>query len=138
VLKENRVPGIHGIFHAASPLNLDLATWESVVVPAVRGTEVLLNSALAHAGDQLEAVIVTSSGFALINNDAPAGYVMTEPDSNTWAVEAAKSLKAHQLSPRERGGIFYSASKAAANLAVWKFREEHKVWCRYCLAVQYL
>lgn len=116
---------MHGIFHVASPVNFSLNTWDAVVVPAVNGTTTLLTSALEQAGPQLEAVVVTSSTAALSNPDAPEGYVVTEADQNSWAVNAAKNADA--IPEASRAMIVYSASKAAANDAVWEFRDKHKV-----------
>lgn len=108
-------------------MNFALNTWDTVVVPAIGGTNTLLTSALEHAGSHLEAVVVTSSVAALWNRGAPKGYVTTEADENTWAIEAAKNVDADGIPEAQRGGIMYAASKALALRAVWEFRDTHKV-----------
>ncbi|KAL5349664.1 hypothetical protein ACLOAV_004694 [Pseudogymnoascus australis] len=123
---DTAVKGVHGIFHVASPVNFALNTWDTVVVPAIGGTNTLLTSALEQAGSQLEAVIITSSVAALWNPGTPEGYVTTEADENTWAIEAAKNVDADGIPEAQRGNIMYSASKAAALCAVWEFRETRK------------
>lgn len=112
-------------------MNFALTTWDTVVVPAIGGTNTLLTSALQQAGPQLEAVVVTSSVTALLNRDAPEGYVTTEADENTWAIDAAKNLDADGVPEGQRGGILYSASKVAALRAVQEFRDTHKVGSEY-------
>jgi nucleoside-diphosphate-sugar epimerase len=118
---------VHGIFHVASPVNFALTTWDATVAPAIGGTNTLLTSALEQAGPQLEAVVVTSSVAALWNKGNPDGYVTTEADENTWAVKAAKNVDADGVPEVQRGGIMYSASKAAALQAVHEFRDTQKV-----------
>lgn len=108
-------------------MNFALNTWDTVVVPAIGGTNTLLTSALEQAGSQLEAVIITSSVAALWNPGTPEGYVTTEADENTWAIEAAKNVDADGIPEAQRGNIMYSASKAAALRAVREFRETQKV-----------
>lgn len=108
-------------------MNFALNTWDTVVVPAIGGTNTLLTSALEQAGPQLEAVVITSSVAALWNRGAPEGYVTTEADENTWAIEAAKNVDADGILEAQRGGIMYAASKAAALRAVREFRDTQKV-----------
>jgi hypothetical protein len=108
-------------------VNFALNTWDTVVVPAIGGTNTLLTSALEQAGSQLEAVVITSSVAALWNRGAPEGYVTTEADENNWAIEAAKNVDADGIPEAQRGGIMYAASKAAALRAVQEFRDSRKV-----------
>jgi nucleoside-diphosphate-sugar epimerase len=120
------IPGVHGIFHTASPVDFSLRTWGTVVEPAIRGNATLIESAAAHAGPQLQSIVVTSSGQAMLSPDPPGGYVFTEADQNTWAADLAKTMTSEF--PAEKAGlVMYSASKAAADQAMWRFREEKKV-----------
>jgi len=48
-------------------------------------------------------------------------YTFTEADWNTVAEDAVK-----QLGKATPGPVIYSASKVAAERALWKFRDEHK------------
>lgn len=86
------IPGVHGVFHTASPVDFSLQTWETVVEPAIRGNATLFESAAAHAGTQLQSIVVTSSGQAILSPDPPEGYVFTETDQNTWATDLAKTM----------------------------------------------
>jgi nucleoside-diphosphate-sugar epimerase len=119
---DKAVKGVYGIFHTASPINFNLQTYEEVVIPAVAGTMTLLNSALEHAGPQLEAVIVTSS-VAAISDPKPPGYVFTEVD---FALNATNVAEANRAEGKDAPGVLYSASKQAAEKAVWTFKEEKK------------
>ena len=65
---DQAVAGVHVIFHLASPVAFQIRTLSKVVDPAVKLTEDVLNAALNSAGPQLEAVIVTSSGAAMIRS----------------------------------------------------------------------
>jgi len=120
---DKAVKGVHGIFHTASPISLNLQTYEEVVIPAVSGTITLLNSALEHAGPQLEAVVVTSSAATIID-PKPPGYVFTEAD---FAVNAINVAEANRAEGKDTPGhVLYPASKQAAEKAVWAFRDEKK------------
>ena len=120
---DKAVKGVHGIFHTASPINFNLQTYEEVVIPAVAGTVTLLNSALEHAGPQLEAVVVTSSATTILD-PKPPGYVFTEAD---FAVNAINVAEANRAEGKDiPGAVLYRASKQAAEKAVWTFKEEKK------------
>jgi nucleoside-diphosphate-sugar epimerase len=119
--------GVHGIFHVASPVAFELCTWEQVVEPAAQGTLSLLESAHSQAGGQLRSVVVTSSGTTVITpaEDAPPGYIFTENDQNTWAIPLAKSVPA-DFAKDKSGPLMYSASKVAAEQAMWQFKEDRR------------
>jgi nucleoside-diphosphate-sugar epimerase len=115
--------GVHGIFHTASPIDFSLATYEEMVLPAMHGTTTVLSSALK-AGSQLSAVVITSSVVA-VTNPKEGPYTFTEKDFASFALE--KVLKDKEEGVRSPGGVLYAASKTAADRAVWRFRDEHKV-----------
>ncbi len=92
-----------------------------MVVPAVNGALSILNSAYKHAGPQLESFVITSS-FAAVSDPSKRRYTFTAADWNTWAEKEHKRLGAETPSR-----ILYPASKAAAERAIWNFRDEHKV-----------
>ena len=94
-----------------------------MVIPAVRGAETVLASALK-AGPQLTSVVVTSSTIAVVN-PVEGEYVFTEKDYATFALE--KALKDKEAGGKTPAGILYGASKTASDRAVWKFRDEYKV-----------
>jgi nucleoside-diphosphate-sugar epimerase len=120
---DKAVKCVHGIFHTASPINFKLQTFEEFVIPAVAGTVTLLNSALEHAGPQLEAVVVTSSAATIVD-PKPPGYVFTEAD---FAVHATKLAGANRADGKNSpSAVLYPASKQAAERAVWMFKDEKK------------
>lgn len=114
--------GVHGIFHTASPISFVLDEYDAFITPAVRGTETIFESALK-AGPQLTSVVVTSSVAAITNYPKPPGYVFTEEDFATVALDTATKDKAEGR--KTAPGILYAASKTAADRAVWKFKNEH-------------
>lgn len=121
----NHVTDVHGIFHTASPIDFSIDTYEGMVIPAVKGTETVLHSALK-AGSQLSSVVITSSVAAVTNFPPPApGYVFNESDFASNALNAVEKDKAE--GKKSPPGLLYTASKTAAEKAVWKFRDEYKV-----------
>jgi len=119
---DEAVQGVHGIFHTASPIDFSISTYEEMVIPAIRGTETLLASALK-AGPQLTSVVITSSVVAVVN-PKEGHYVFTEKDFAFVALE--KAIKDKEEGVTTPGGVLYAASKTAADRAVWKFRDDHK------------
>jgi nucleoside-diphosphate-sugar epimerase len=118
---DQAVAGVHGIFHTASPVTFS-QVYEEVIPPAVAGTETLLNSALAHAGPQLEAVVVTSSAASVVD-PKPGPYTFTEAD---YASQALTTTEANRAAGTPTpGGVVYAASKQAAERAVWHFKDTH-------------
>jgi nucleoside-diphosphate-sugar epimerase len=94
-----------------------------MVIPAVRGAETILASALK-AGPQLTSVVITSSTIAVVD-PVKGEYVFTEKDYATFSLE--KALKDKEAGVPTPAGVLYGASKTASDRAVWKFREAHKV-----------
>ncbi|PVH81119.1 NAD(P)-binding protein [Cadophora sp. DSE1049] len=115
--------GVEGVFHTASPINFSLTDYSHFITPAIRGNQVILDSALK-AGSQLSSVVITSSAAAVFDASKPAGYVFTETDFATSALERAEKDKVEGV--KTPPGVLYSASKAAAEKAVWTWRDEHK------------
>lgn len=114
--------GVAAILHIASALDLRLTTWEQVIVPALNGTLSILASACSHAGPQLEAFVWTSS-TAAISDPSKSPYDFTEADWNDWAVP-----KAQEVGDAAPPGLLYTAAKTAAEKALWKFRDDKKVF----------
>jgi nucleoside-diphosphate-sugar epimerase len=105
---------VDGIFHTASPINFSLNTYEDVVVPAVKGNETILASALK-AGPQLRSVVITSSTIAIVDPGKPAGFTYTESDYATAALEKVMAEKGEGV--EFPGGLLYAASKTASEKA---------------------
>ena len=82
----------------------------------------ILQSAVKHAGPQLESVVLTSS-VASIWDPSKNPQHFTEADWNNWA-----EAKAKELGDKTPTSVLYSASKAAAEKAFWKFRDDNKVF----------
>lgn len=87
---------------------------------AVEGTTTVLDSALRAAGPQLQTVVLMSS-IAAVSSDKPVPYTYTENDWNN-----VSEKEAERLGTQTPGPVIYSASKAAAEKAFWKFRDEKK------------
>jgi nucleoside-diphosphate-sugar epimerase len=115
---------VHGIFHTASPINFSLyTTYETFVIPAVKGSEALLSSAMK-AGSQLTSVVVTSSVAAVVGANEDPEHTFTEEDFATSSLDlATKDLETGAKTPV---GVLYGASKTAADRAVWQFRKDYK------------
>lgn len=99
-------------------------TYGTTVIPAVKGSQSILFSALK-AGDQLTSVVITSSVASIIDYDNPdPEYCYTEHDFATTAIEKATGdLEAGVHTP---ANVLYAASKTAADRAVWDFRAKQK------------
>lgn len=70
-------------------------------------------------------MVITSSVIA-ITNPKEEPYTFTEKDWASAALE--KVLKDKEDGVASPGGLLYGASKTAADRAVWKFREDRKVF----------
>ncbi|KAK0102023.1 hypothetical protein ONS95_001172 [Cadophora gregata] len=114
---------VDAIMHTASPINFSLTDYSHFIIPAIRGNQVILDSALK-AGPQLSSVVITSSAAAVVDASKPAGSVFTEADFATSALEKAEKDKAKGV--KTPAGVLYSASKIAAEREVWRWRDEHK------------
>lgn len=89
-----------------------------MLLPAIQGTINLLTSIEAHA-PSVKRVVITSSFAAMIDltKGFPADHVCNEADWNDMTYDYAKTAPAF---------VAYTASKALAEKAAWKFMEEHK------------
>lgn len=101
----------------ASPVSLTFTDPEPVITAAREGTRTILDSAINHAGPQLEIVLLTSSVAAIIGGHEP-GYSYTEHDWNT--VAEAEVARLGKIAP---GPYIYAASKTASERAFWEFKK---------------
>ncbi|KAI0646157.1 NAD-P-binding protein [Trametes meyenii] len=109
--------GVDAILHIASPVILEAGEPDEVILPAVKGTESILKSALKHRAT-VKRVIITSSTASVITPplvDAEP-RVFDERDWNEYSLEHV----------RERGRAAngldkYCASKVLAERAGWDF-----------------
>ena len=129
---DEAVKGVDAIAHTASPFHYKITNpdgmsdfspnshpiWRSrcvdLIIPAVRGTTSILNSALRH-GSTLKRVIITSSAAA-VRDDTTVPRVFNESNWNNAAVEAVKT-KGFAAGP----ATIYKASKTMAEKVAWEF-----------------
>ncbi|KAH8802452.1 hypothetical protein F5884DRAFT_471759 [Xylogone sp. PMI_703] len=118
---DEAVKGVSAVMHTASPFVLEPKDIEAdLLIPAIKGTTGLLESAATHAGPQLSRVVITGS-FACIldlSQGYRPGYTYTEKDFNPATYKEAAESK--------DGGFSYCASKALAEKAAWDWIAEHK------------
>ncbi|AEO56629.1 hypothetical protein MYCTH_45943 [Thermothelomyces thermophilus ATCC 42464] len=107
------------VAHLASPISFDFTDPEPVLQNAVNGTVRALESAVKEP--KIRSFVLMSSIAAMLQQPDEQQYTYTEADWNNWA-EAAVA----QMGKATPGPIIYSASKAAAEKALWGFRDEHK------------
>jgi nucleoside-diphosphate-sugar epimerase len=93
--------------------------YTDLIIPAVKGTISILNSALKH-GSTVKRFVLTSSAVAILESTT-VPLIFTESNWNDAAVEAVKTQGT-------AAGAFalYSASKTLAERAAWEFVAEHK------------
>ncbi|KAF9587175.1 hypothetical protein IFM89_039615, partial [Coptis chinensis] len=104
------VQGCHGVFHVASPCNLEdpKDPQSELVVPAVQGT---LN--VLEASRKVRRVVLTSSISAMVPNPA---WPNTIPfDETSWT-------DLHYCQSRQK---WYPVSKTLAEKAAWEYAEEN-------------
>ncbi|WOO80181.1 Putative uncharacterized oxidoreductase [Vanrija pseudolonga] len=115
------VVGVDGILNLASPVTMShVGDPNEVIGPAVRGITNLLNSIKAH-NSTLKRFVQMSSGAAMGDFTAAPGTVWDESHWNDPAIERCDTLKDKVPGPDK-----YSASKARAERAFWKFIADTK------------
>ncbi|KAG8973228.1 methylglyoxal reductase (NADPH-dependent) gre2 [Tulasnella sp. 425] len=117
---DEAVKGVEGIAHVASPNYFTEGEPDEVIIPAVRGTVGILESAKAH-GTTVKRVVVTSSTSALVHPTTQAPRTFTEADWNDESVRVVR-----EKGVAASGGDKYAASKALAERAIWAFVETNK------------
>lgn len=131
---DEAVKGCTHIAHIASPLVVGAKEVEKdVLIPAIRGTESVLNSALAYAGPQLESVVVTSSFASCFDpmHGLRPGYTYGPNNWNPTTYEEAANPDLDLSVYPERYQVFvtYMASKKLAEQAAWKvYRDAEPKW----------
>ncbi|KAK8129634.1 hypothetical protein PG999_002014 [Apiospora kogelbergensis] len=118
---DHAVAGCHAVLHLASPVGEIFETpAPEVVRKATSSTQEILDSALAHGGEQLKSLVYMSSTAAMFEVD-PEPRRHDETDWNTTAEREVQEKGAD-------AGVFnaYCAAKTASEKLVWRFREEKK------------
>ncbi|KAJ3539874.1 hypothetical protein NM208_g5310 [Fusarium decemcellulare] len=116
---DQAVKGVDAVLHTASPFTLNVNDNETeMLVPAIKGTQVLLESVSTH-GTDTKRVVITSSFAAMANlpKGLWPGHTYNEADWNEITYEYAKTADASTA---------YVASKALAEKAAWRFVHERK------------
>jgi nucleoside-diphosphate-sugar epimerase len=118
------------IAHIASPLVVGAKNAEQdVLIPAIRGTESLVRSAL-DAGTALQAVVITSSFAACFDAmyGLRPGYTYTPKDWNpiSYGMAADPNLDLSVWPERYQRFVTYMASKKLAEKAAWDLYHEAK------------
>ncbi|KAI0245425.1 D-lactaldehyde dehydrogenase, partial [Lactifluus subvellereus] len=116
---DEAVRGIDAIAHTASPFHWKATHPDELIIPAVRGTTSILNSALKH-GNTIKRFILTSS-VAAVREETTTPRVFNETNWNNAAVEAVNA-KGSAAGPV----VIYLASKTLAEKAAWEFVAAHR------------
>ncbi|KUJ19442.1 putative NAD dependent epimerase/dehydratase [Mollisia scopiformis] len=117
---DEAVKGVHAIAHMASPVSFHFTDPDPIIKAALHGTNSILASALKHGSPTLQHVVITSSIAAIISTKEPP-YVYTEKD---WNDESEAEIA--RLGKQTPGSHIYRGSKAVAEKAFWKFRDENQ------------
>ena len=116
---DEAVKGVDAIAHTASPFYTNAKEPDELLVPAVRGTLSILNSALAH-GAAVKRVVITSS-TAAVASPSPTPRVFTEADWNDYSPRVVAEQGAAAPPPD-----MYRASKSLAERSAWDFVQKHQ------------
>ncbi|KAI0272957.1 hypothetical protein BGY98DRAFT_936540 [Russula aff. rugulosa BPL654] len=116
---DEAVKGVDAIAHTASPFHYKATEPDDLIIPAVRGTTSILNSALKH-GSALKRLILTSS-LAAVREVTTVPRTFSESNWNEAAVESVKT-RGSAAGPV----TIYLASKTLAEKAAWEFVATHE------------
>ncbi|KAF8511613.1 D-lactaldehyde dehydrogenase [Hysterangium stoloniferum] len=116
---DEAVKGMDAVEHTASPFHLKAEDPNELIIPAVKGTKGILESALKYGGD-IQRIVITSSMAAILQ---PAAHPQTFSEKD-WNEISTKEV---ETKGKEATAIHkYRASKTLAELAAWDFVKEHK------------
>ena len=87
---DEAVKGVDAIAHTASPFHFKADDPSELIVPAVRGTTGILASALAHAPQAVNRIVITSSCAAVLTPARQPG-LFSEEDWNEASIAAVES-----------------------------------------------
>ncbi|KAJ7209032.1 hypothetical protein C8J57DRAFT_1201092 [Mycena rebaudengoi] len=116
---DEAVKGVDAIEHMASPVHLNAENPDEIILPTVKGTLSMLNSALKH-GKYVKRVVLTSSTAAVLQDESEP-KTFSELDWNEHVLQhvAEKGSTAS-------GHAKYRAAKVLGERAAWEFVEKHK------------
>lgn len=90
-----------------------------VIIPAVKGTTTVLQSALQHGSSVRRVILLSSSAAIEERNDKPQTF-----DEKSWNFQAVRDVEVNG-----KGAFWlnkYFASKTLSEKAAWDFYEKHK------------
>ncbi|RPD79313.1 NAD(P)-binding protein [Lentinus tigrinus ALCF2SS1-7] len=118
---DEAVEGIDAILHIASPVTADVDDPDDLILPAVNGTESVLQSALKHRAT-VKRVLYMSSCAAVYNPPPPGHASFTRVLDETVWNEYSPALVREK--GRDAPGLEkYRASKTLAERAAWELYE---------------
>ncbi|KDR70010.1 hypothetical protein GALMADRAFT_900682 [Galerina marginata CBS 339.88] len=117
---DEAVKDVDAIEHMASPLGSTSSDPNDYIVPAVRGTVGILQSALKY-GNKVKRVVLTSSVAAIIGVVSKPGIVFDESGWGDYSVQVVNE-QGKDAAPMMK----YRASKTLAEKAAWDFYNKHK------------
>lgn len=126
-LFEKRANEIQIVLHTASPFHFDTKEYEKdLLIPALHGTQGILNSIKKYGAHTVERVVITSSFAAILDvsrfSDGKAVYTEKDWNPATWEGCQTDGMNA------------YCASKKFAEEYAWKFLEENKDLVKFKLS----
>ncbi|KAF7328348.1 NAD(P)-binding protein [Mycena venus] len=116
---DEAVKGVDAIEHMASPVHLNAENPDEIIVPTVKGTLSMLNSAMKHGKNVKRVVLMSSTAAVLQEQSEPKTF--SELDWNELVLQqiAEKGSTAS-------GHTKYRAAKVLGERAAWEFFEQHK------------
>lgn len=116
---DEAVKGVDAIEHTASPFHFKADDPDELIVPAVKGTVSMLQSALKY-GTSVKRVVITSSTAAVVHVSSEP-KIFSEKDWNDQAIQTVKEQGRNAIAAAK-----YRASKTLAEKAAWEFFEKNK------------
>jgi len=116
---DEAVRGMDAVEHTASPFHFNAEDPSDLIIPAVKGTKGILESALKYGGD-IQRIVITSSMAAILQ---PADHPQTFSEKD-WNQISGKEV---EEKGKDASAVHkYRASKTLAERAAWDFAKEHK------------
>ncbi|THU98022.1 D-lactaldehyde dehydrogenase [Dendrothele bispora CBS 962.96] len=116
---DEAVKGMDAIEHTASPFHFHADDPQELIIPAVKGTTGILESALKH-GQSVKRIVITSSTASIVRvTTSPTTF--SENDWNEPAIKEVEEKGRNASNPAK-----YRASKTLAEKAAWDFYTKNK------------
>ncbi|CAI4061899.1 carbonyl reductase (NADPH-dependent) SKDI_07G2160 [Saccharomyces kudriavzevii IFO 1802] len=124
---QKRGKDIKVVLHIASPVQFNTTDFENdLLIPAVNGTESILEAIKKYAADTVEKVVITSSVAALAapTDMSNNGFVVNE---ESWNKDTWESCQADAITA-------YCGSKKFAERAAWDFVKENQSAIKFTIS----